>query len=1041
MPEQIERQNSIARSLREQILVKEREIRARWNNTIQRDPMFAGMPTTGDLGLDVLSTLSDLLTADETKITGSSAAYSLAISRSVYSLAHFYAETSALKIAIAETLQGTKPIPHSGIELAWRTLDQLFTACIRETTIWAELLFEQSVIGYCCFDDTGTILRANTALSKLLGRANLVGDKLVSLFSKGERKQIERAFHAESPRLLRRTKLCQQNMDVPVIVELGPLMPSDNRSQGYGTFIDISRMVDMERRTLDSSPQPMLRADAEFAIEHANDSALDLLGLSQEQVIGRKFKALIADAKGRAELEEQYKKRRSGQTSVYEIDYFRKRDNRHIPLKIHAWPEYDSLGQVSGSCGFLSDRTFDIANSQIVQLLPKHGEDVDRVYRDLALVLQQSFGADMVTIGIFSKGMTHWRAVARSGEGSPADERRWWPTSPLFADWLHSLAPKAKCIGDISEWVKQDPVLERNPVVKRLIEMGFRSLLMHPVCPDSDVEATISLWKKAPNYFHQADEELLGRLRVDKVVGVGLFFRERKRQNFLRQLIQSTSGSTAFNEGFQKHIAGKIARGMVDFYDWQHSSIFEVRPKEGKFKLLGQAHGPQGFELKEDYAQDLDNGLLGKAYAKCDYVISGDVTRDPDYKAPPEPHTPMRSELCYPVVINNEVLWLLNVEDPRRDAFNAADIDLLKIVVAELQQFLDLVFAQTTLTQIVQAANDGVVYVDFSGRIIKMNSSAEKMLGLDESAAALRPLTDFVSEHEALYNLLSSEHWTQIESTARESVELKDAKGEPFRARVQVHYLPSSAGHFVVFLEDLRQVELLESLEAMTGTLREIAMQTRLPLGLAHSALKSLATSADPAVAEVANRALYQMRKADRVFEGIVLHGEVGEQVSPFFQELLIKDIVDKVIDELSGGQPHVIDVTCLEQLPPVSGDTYQLGFVFESVLNFLVKSRPPNGRISVRGDIAPPDVVITCEGSGPFRKSGAVARTDAMARAQLEVALGRSVLARFVEDNHSGQLSGPDEGSDGKIRFRISLPFATVGRDTAHRTANGEKE
>lgn len=63
------------------------------------------------------------------------------------------------------------------------------------------------------------------------------------------------------------------------------------------------------------------------------------------------------------------------------------------------------------------------------------------------------------------------------------------------------------------------------------------------------------------------------------------------------------------------------------------------------------------------------------------------------------------------------------------------------------------------------------------------------------------------------------------------------------------------------------------------------------------------------------------------------------------------------------------------------------------------------------------------------------------MARAQLEVALGRSVLARFVEDNHSGQLSGPDEGSDGKIRFRISLPFATVGRDTAHRTANGEKE
>jgi PAS domain S-box-containing protein len=1025
--------------LAEALVANGEEIRQRSNLTLRGDPDFADTLPLSDRGIDLLATLVELLREDGAGVDEASIPFADTIALRDYSLGHFYAEVRALKAAAMAVLGEAQPVLL--LDAACRALDDLFAVCLRGALIWGELAFEQSLIGYCSVDQEGNILRINRALTTLLDRNDVVGTPLILLFSEEERPLVAAVLPeaGSSETLLRRTKLRGRAGDVPVILEVGPITVPGRRAYAHASFIDITRVVEAERRTVDSSPWPMLRVDANFAIDHANRSALRLLGLPIESVLGRRLLDLLTNTEDRCTMEAQYMLRRSGQVGQYELRYRRPQDQRLIPIAVDAWPEYDNLGQVSGACGFLTDQTFEKAYARIADSLINLSNDVSASYGELLATLKEALGVDMATVGAYAtdKNVTYWRALARVPADQVADSKRWWRVSPGFAAWVAAPDPREKIISDYPEWAEQDPLLRDDPVVAAMVEAGYRSLLIYPVrLGRTTVAATISLWKKQANYFSQSDFDLIGRLRAEKVVGVGLYSMERKKETFLFDVVSKMAALEKTTHDTAKLGAQTIAECLQSFYDWQHVGIFKVTPKS--FVLLGQASGPSGFALPPGYVQNISEGVLGRAYEQRQPQLHGDISHLAEYVGPPGRQQQMRSELCFPVVIEDELVWLINLEDPTNDAFCNVDIDSLQRVVTGVSPFLALLFTKLALVEVLRVASDGIILGDAEGRVRSLNPSAASMLKLSQQSAVGRRLQDFVSRNDPSYDLFRGE-WSGVVSLALRTIDLIDSEGMVLKVRLSICDLPDGSGRFVAFLQDLRQVERLEELEALTGALREIAMQTRLPLALARAGMETLSTAADAAIAERAHTALRQLAKADETFERIVLYGEAAERLSPFFDRVSLDRLVRELCADFTLAERAAVDVVDLGQLPPVSGDAYQLGFSLRSLLNYLLRIRPPEGRVIVRGRVEDDCVVITCEGSGIHAVAGPGDQADPGLRARAEVGLGGEVLKRFIEKTHGGSFDGPEPVGGGRIGFRIRLPINGDGR-LADDTRNPEK-
>ncbi|MFW9914912.1 MAG: PAS domain S-box protein [Candidatus Thorarchaeota archaeon] len=162
-------------------------------------------------------------------------------------------------------------------------------------------------------------------------------------------------------------RLISKSGDVHWVHSSSRLIMSEDRVIGLqGTLRDITDRKKMEeelqeseeryRELIEKMHEGLLVDDAEGTITFANPRASELLGYSEEELIGQNALLLLSPDKEKGKVREESAKRPHGISSTYETD-LRTKNGKTLPVRITASPLFSANGRFKGTIGIFTDIT------------------------------------------------------------------------------------------------------------------------------------------------------------------------------------------------------------------------------------------------------------------------------------------------------------------------------------------------------------------------------------------------------------------------------------------------------------------------------------------------------------------------------------------------------------------------------------------------------------------------------------------------------------------------------------------------------------
>ncbi|HIE39251.1 MAG TPA: GAF domain-containing protein, partial [Anaerolineae bacterium] len=123
-------------------------------------------------------------------------------------------------------------------------------------------------------------------------------------------------------------------------------------------------------------------------------------------------------------------------------------------------------------------------------------------------------------------------------------------------------------------------------------------------------------------------------------------------------------------------------RLIQEGFGYHHVGIFILDPEGGELVMQAQA-GAFAHLIPADHSVALGEGVIGWVGQHGKTLLVNDVEADPRYVEHFPDALPTRSELGVPVRMGEEVVGVLDVQSPRRDAFDESDVTVVE-TLAEL---------------------------------------------------------------------------------------------------------------------------------------------------------------------------------------------------------------------------------------------------------------------------------------------------------------------------------------------------------------------
>lgn len=136
-------------------------------------------------------------------------------------------------------------------------------------------------------------------------------------------------------------------------------------------------------------------------------------------------------------------------------------------------------------------------------------------------------------------------------------------------------------------------------------------------------------------------------------------------------------------------------------------------------------------------------GVTGRVAKSREPALIADLELDDDYV--PD-ISPARSELCVPLMNGNELMGVIDCEDPRPNHFTSEHLETLNSVAALTSSKMAELRAVKKIqdqSQMLERVREAVTIVDTEGRIIDCNEAATRIYGYERSAAIGRSVGDF----------------------------------------------------------------------------------------------------------------------------------------------------------------------------------------------------------------------------------------------------------------------------------------------------------
>jgi PAS domain S-box-containing protein len=807
--------------------------------------------------------------------------------------------------------------------------------------------------------------------------------------------------------LIRQLNLTSQvGANVCVHAEIAPLFIDGKYRGAYATLTDMSPFTELQKRVFEKSPLGIIRVNRNMEVIYANQAALDMTGAKRAE--GWELFDIVPDDENRAILGNQFERRMKGASDEYVIEIKRVDDGRTVPVRIAATPEFDNLGNMVGALGIVRSLEYEQASEAFhrhIETSYEWEELLTKIADETARIIPY----DLFLVSIYTRDLRHACIIFDYPKKAQFSwPKRWLPLSPELVRWMKEEGTHP--VGNLKALLNEPrwQYLRPEKSVQLLINRGIQSFVRYPVLRPNNLMATLTLMSRRPNAFTEVVERLKA-LPIGEAINTAIYYRTIKEQQFRFELVKRISNSASVDD-----VMDTIVQSLVDHYGWQDVAIFRVDDAEKRFILRAQAHANSSYKYDESLALNFDEGILGEAYRSNKTINIGNVLDRPNFVRANER---TMSELCIPISLGGKIRWLLNVEDEAENAFSEDEKGALEEIVDEVNSVVGHLFAHFFRDEFIASAPDAIFVTDRKGQIIESNEAAANLLGntsIDEIVG--RELENFLAEEDK--GTLDF-HAKKI----RDRYRFINAQKKPVEVFITGGELPEDFGCKVFCAKDLSLIRRVEELEAIRDMFREITTQTRTPVSLLFTWLRRLRERI-PHEAELLEKAICQLRKIELTYERLVLY-DAEDGVIPYDPlRLDIPSVISTAVAELPRADRDKVEVHALQSLPHFHGDLFQLTFIFQTILAYLLRFVPVDEKIKINVSDVEPTLQIRITGFTPAPRThlfGGDSGEVFVKRAHLDLGLGETTIRQFIKD-HNGSYESNMVGEE-EIEFLITLP------------------
>jgi two-component system phosphate regulon sensor histidine kinase PhoR len=347
-----------------------------------------------------------------------------------------------------------------------------------------------------------------------------------------------------------------------------------------------------------------------------------------------------------------------------------------------------------------------------------------------------------------------------------------------------------------------------------------------------------------------------------------------------------------------------------------------------------------------------------------------------------------------------------------------------KQMAGRLQASFEAVSAERNrLSAVLETMADGLVIVDTNGRVLQINTAAERLLATSAASAVGAPLTGVCHELELAQQLNASDQQPRV-------IEV----GLPRRqVRVAVSLIPGPDRQRLLLLQDVTELRRLEIVRR--DFVANVSHELRTPIAAIKALVETLEDGAyeDPEVAsDFLNRVHAETDLlAELVRELAELSRIESGQIDLRLETTTVDDLVQPTVKRFQPlAQRAGLELTYepAEDLPAVVADRERIGQVLSNLLHNAIKFTPRGG-VVVRSARHGSDVAISVVDSGLGIPTDDLARvferfykTD-RSRSSGGTGLGLAI-ARHLVEAHRGRIWAEHNSGEGTA-FTFTLPMA----------------
>jgi len=798
-----------------------------------------------------------------------------------------------------------------------------------------------------------------------------------------------------------------------------------------------TRLTELERSIFDESTLGVVERDLANRVYYANKAALDMMGAQSYENLD--LVATFADEKARRIFEEQTVERRKRLVGNYRVELTRLDDpHRKIDVEITGVPLLDARGEVVRALGFYRSLERQSLIEEIRNLTLTHGESGGQIARspgDRRGMLRMV--ADKVRTALPFDLLLVSRIHTKDNESDvyfshPVFEQK-VPTVwvRLNEAQMSYMVDRAGGITDFEEVMSAPPWndLEDHPMIRQMRAMKLKSSMWRwarrPGQSDEQPMATISLLSTRPDAYDDAAQKLFQELPLDEAVLQALDDEQRLRMARKLQLFKDLNRCANVVQACER-----LAGALVEmFEDWSHVSLFRVEKGLDLIRMVASMREVAGSctadasRLWADYTQPITEGILGEVVDSRQPVNAGDVSKVKHYVQGPFPY-PVVSELVVPIVFEDEqrVRFLINVDDPRRNAFSRQDEAQLMEIAREVAGAMQRISQVAFLSECFDNASEPIIATDAKLHIRKANPAAAQLFGVARPGDLSEKWIGDYFENTAPFKALAAGRSEASENLGELAVKRR-LKDEPAPlAFVTRKDFPDSLGGHVFIARDLSSIRSAAQLEFLEHTAYAVAVETQAPLDLASAFLERLIDRSELPDPRELQKVLRQLGRVKHAFDRLSMYSPQARTSARNVTTVNLSGELHALCATLTCDDRSKIDIEDEgHESVEVEADHTQVLIVFETLLAALLRAAPENAKVRIALALEDKGAVVRLRGKLPPAEQ-APSHSTALESAQADLRRADPLLQTLMSEQGGGTLV-VNAQADGDTEFVLCFP------------------